>query len=58
MKIAYLASPVTLPGTPNRREDAFEHDYMMDALRPAFAARDLTIEDVSWDVEPLVEASA
>ena len=49
MKIAYLASQVTLPGTPNRRDDAFEHDYMMDALRPAFAARGLTIEDVSWD---------
>ncbi|KCZ48834.1 RimK family alpha-L-glutamate ligase [Hyphomonas sp. CY54-11-8] len=49
MKIAYIASQVTLPGTPNRRDDAFEHDYMMDALRPAFAARGLTIEDVSWD---------
>ena len=49
MKIAYLASQVTLPGTPNRRSDAFEHDYMMDALRPAFSARGLEIEDVSWD---------
>lgn len=49
MKIAYLASQVTLPGTPNRRDDAFEHDYMMDALRPAFAARDVIVEDVSWD---------
>jgi hypothetical protein len=39
MKIAYIASQVTLPGTPNRRDDAFEHDYMMDALRPAFTAR-------------------
>jgi glutathione synthase/RimK-type ligase-like ATP-grasp enzyme len=49
MKIAYIASQVTLPGTPNRRDDAFEHDYMMDALRPAFTARGLTIEDVAWD---------
>jgi hypothetical protein len=49
MKIAYLASQVTLPGTPNRRDDAFEHDYMMDALRPAFVANGLTIEDVAWD---------
>lgn len=49
MKIAYLASQVTLPGTPNRRDDAFEHDCMMDALRPAFAAKGLTVEDVSWD---------
>jgi len=49
MKIAYLASQVTLPGTPNRRDDAFEHDYMMDTLRPAFAAHGCTVEDVSWD---------
>ena len=49
MKIAYLASEVTLPGMPNRRDDAFEHDYMMDALRPAFAAKGLTVEDVAWD---------
>ncbi|WP_321489600.1 hypothetical protein [uncultured Hyphomonas sp.] len=49
MKIAYIASQITLPGAPNRREDAFEHDYMMDALRPAFAERGLAIEDVAWD---------
>jgi hypothetical protein len=48
MKIAYLASPVTLPGSPQRRSDAFEHDYMMDALRPAFAARNMTVTDISW----------
>ena len=49
MKIAYIASQVTLPGTPQRRDDAFEHDYMMDALRPAFSALGMTVEDVSWD---------
>ena len=49
MKTAYIASQVTLPGTPGRRDDAFEHDYMMDALRPAFEARGLTIVDVAWD---------
>lgn len=48
MKIAYLASPVTLPGSPQRRSDAFEHDYMMDALRPAFAARSMAVTDISW----------
>lgn len=50
-KIAYLASQVTLPGAPNRRSDAFEHDYMMQALQPAFEARNLHLEDVSWDAE-------
>lgn len=48
-KIAYLASRVTLPGSMVRRTDAFEHDYTMDALRPAFAARAMALEDVAWD---------
>jgi hypothetical protein len=48
-KIAYLASRVTLPGSPIRRTDAFEHDYMMDALREPFAARGMRVEDVAWD---------
>lgn len=51
MKVAYLASPVTLPGSPQRRIDAFEHDRMMDALRPAFAARGMALHDISWDDE-------
>ncbi|MGA1343104.1 MAG: ATP-grasp domain-containing protein [Hyphomonas sp.] len=48
-KIAYLASRVTLPGSPIRRTDAFEHDYMMDALRGPFAARGMRIDDIAWD---------
>ena len=47
-KIAYLASSVTLPGSPMRRDDAFEHDRMMDALRPAFLAEGLELLDVDW----------
>lgn len=47
-KIAYLSSKVTLPGSPLRRSDAFEHDRMMDALREPFAARGMTVEDVDW----------
>ena len=53
-KIAYLASRVTLPGSPIRRTDAFEHDYMMDALRGPFAARGMRVEDVAWD-DPKVD---
>lgn len=48
-KIAYLASRVTLPGSPIRRTDAFEHDFMMDALRGPFEARGFQVEDVAWD---------
>lgn len=47
-RIAYLASKVTLPGSPLRRSDAFEHDRMMDALRGPFAARGMTLDDVDW----------
>lgn len=47
-KIAYLASKVTLPGSPTRRSDAFEHDYMMDALRAPFAEKGMDIIDVDW----------
>jgi hypothetical protein len=48
-KIAYLASRVTLPGSLIRRTDAFEHDFMMDALRGPFEARGMRVEDLSWD---------
>lgn len=47
-KIAYLASKVTLPGSPVRRSDAFEHDRMMDALRGPFADVGMEIVDVDW----------
>ena len=47
-KIAYLASKVTLPGSQIRRSDAFEHDYMMDALRAPFAEKGLDLIDVDW----------
>ena len=51
MHLAYLACQATLPGSPNRRVDAFEHDQMMDCLRPAFKAHGGTVTDVSWDDE-------
>ncbi|MEO1187902.1 MAG: hypothetical protein AAFW60_02435, partial [Pseudomonadota bacterium] len=48
MKIAYLASKATLPGSPTRRSDAFEHDRMMDALRAPFAVEEMEIVDIDW----------
>jgi hypothetical protein len=48
MRIAYLASQATLPGSPARRSDAFEHDRMMEALAPAFEARGMNVKDVDW----------
>ena len=49
MKIAYIASQVTLPGSPIRRSDAFEHDYMMRSLVPAFAEKGMKVVDIAWD---------
>jgi hypothetical protein len=49
MRIAYLACQDTMPGSPTRREDAFEHDEMMAHLEPAFAAGGSEIVAVSWD---------
>ncbi|NQY14059.1 MAG: hypothetical protein HRT81_09400 [Henriciella sp.] len=49
IKIAYLASKATLPGSPTRRSDAFEHDRMMAALQAPFADRNMAVVDIDWD---------
>ncbi|WP_262691338.1 ATP-grasp domain-containing protein [Kordiimonas aestuarii] len=49
MHLAYLACRATLPGSTNRRVDAFEHDQMMDCLRPAVEAHGGKVTDVAWD---------
>ena len=49
MRIAYLASTVTLPSSPTRRDDFHEHVYTMDALRPAMGARGMVLHDIAWD---------
>lgn len=47
MKIAFLACPATLPGSPTRRPDAFEHDLYLGAVRDGLGARG-TITDIDW----------
>ena len=49
MKIAYLASRVTLPDVPHRREDAFEHDQTVSALHDPFGDAGLELCPVAWD---------
>ena len=39
MRIAFLACPDTLPGSPSRRPDAFEHDLYFAALHAGLAGR-------------------
>lgn len=48
VRIAYLACAGTLPGSPERRGDAFEHDMMVAVLTPAFAARGLALDPIDW----------
>ena len=46
MNIAFLACPETLPGSPTRRPDAFEHDLQLTALREGLGTRaDVTAID-------------
>ncbi len=57
MKIAYLASRVTLPGSPERRADAPEHDQMMAVLTSSMADSGAgSVQDVRWD-DPLTDWS-
>ncbi|MGB3740423.1 MAG: hypothetical protein WA948_13865 [Pontixanthobacter sp.] len=52
MHIAFLACPETMPiGTGSgdeRRGDAYEHDLMVAALRPALEARGGTLTEIEW----------
>ena len=48
MKIAFLACDTTLPGTANRRADAFEHDYQFDAIRKPLAEKGVSLEEINW----------
>jgi glutathione synthase/RimK-type ligase-like ATP-grasp enzyme len=56
MKIAFLACPGTLPGSPTRRYDAFEHDNQIAALREGLAGRAEVI-DLDWRA-PLEQLTA
>jgi len=47
MKIAFLACPATLPGSPRRRPDAFEHDLYLEAVRAGLGTRG-TVTDIDW----------
>ena len=49
MKIAYLASQLTLPQHQRKPSDAIEHDQIMSLLRSAAESASSTIDDVAWD---------
>lgn len=47
MRIAFLACSTTLPGAPDRRADAFEHDQQVAALVAALAPGE-SVTDIDW----------
>lgn len=47
-RVGFLACAETLPGSGERRGDAYEHDLMMAALRPAFASRGMELVELDW----------
>lgn len=47
MKIAFLACPATLPGSPMRRSYAAEHDRYVGALRAGIGDRG-TVTEIDW----------
>ena len=47
-QIGFLACPGTLPGSPVRREDAFEHDLQVEALRKGFVPAGLELVELDW----------
>ncbi len=47
MNIAFLACSTTLPGAPDRRADAFEHDQQMAALVTALRPGE-SVTDIDW----------
>lgn len=46
-RIAFLACPDTLPGSPTRRPDAFEHDLLLDAIAAGLEGR-AELVDIDW----------
>ena len=48
MKIGFCTCPGTHPGSPTRRDDAFEHDIQVAALRPAFADHRMELVEIDW----------
>ena len=48
-EVAFLACATTVPTSGQRRGVAFEHDLMVAALEPAFAARGLGLRVIDWE---------
>lgn len=50
-RIAFLSCPITLPGHPQRREDAFEHDQQFAAIAEPLSEAGFELVAISWDAD-------
>lgn len=48
LNIAFLACAETMPGSPIRRPDAFEHDAQVGALRAGLAGTAAQVTEIDW----------
>lgn len=48
-RIAYLCCRDTAASSPQRRSDAFEHDYSMEVFAAAFAREGFALDEAIWD---------
>jgi glutathione synthase/RimK-type ligase-like ATP-grasp enzyme len=48
VSVAFLACPDTLPGSPTRRADAFEHDLLIGALRAGLGPGGPVVVERDW----------
>lgn len=47
-RCAFLGCALTMPDSPGRRADAFEHDLQLAAVREGLAGSGVTVEDMDW----------
>lgn len=47
-RIGFLACPGTMPGSPVRRADAYEHDHQVEAIRAGFGPAGLELVEIDW----------
>lgn len=47
-RIGFLACPGTMPGSPVRRADAYEHDFQVQAIRAGFDPAGLELVEIDW----------
>lgn len=54
VRVAFLTASCMLPGSPDAREDSYEHELQWARIEPSCAGRGIEIREVVWD-DPQLE---